>query len=498
MIVDLPLTAIVPSPYQHRRSFNQAKLAELGRSIKTDGLIQPITVRPVGDGYELIAGERRWRAAQLIETPTIMARVIDATDNQARRLCAAENLQRDDLSPVEQAAAIVDLVDAELSDDAEYSDFGATPVERVKWLLGRLDAVRVSYNRGSDVSGQGERLFRKFAEQVASVFDGLPRPVEWHTFYRHDLPLVTDLDLAVLEWAIEKKLNKSQAKALNEVCKASPAMFAEIVEKGVAALPSEDGTPTPVEDLSSRELMAIAKQEKAKAAIPVIQLIEVEPPPRPTVKVGEWWQLGVHLLYCGDTSEPAFIDNVPDAAFAFADPPYNAGVAEWDEGFVWQHDWLIDKAPIVAVTPGIVSIPDFHRKTTMPYVWSLACWIDNGMTRGALGFGNWIYVGLFAREGVSVHRNKQDLVRVSINGAENDATYHKGRKPQGLLTALLDMFSQPGETVLDPFLGSGTTLLVTQQMGRRCVGGEISPAYCTEIVARWEALTQQKARRYSA
>ena len=252
MIVDLPLTAIVPSPYQHRRSFNQAKLAELGRSIKTDGLIQPITVRPVGDGYELIAGERRWRAAQLIETPTIMARVIHATDNQARRLCAAENLQRDDLSSVEQAAAIVDLVDAELSDDAEYYSFASTPVERVKWLLGRLDAVRVSRDRGSEVSGAGERLFHKFMEQVAAIFDRLPRPVEWRSFYVNDLTLVTDLDEAVLEWAIEKKLNKSQAKALNEVCKASPAVFAEIVEKGVAALPSEDGTPTPVENLSSR------------------------------------------------------------------------------------------------------------------------------------------------------------------------------------------------------------------------------------------------------
>lgn len=498
MIVDLPLTAIVPSPYQHRRSFNQAKLAELGRSIKTDGLIQPITVRPVGDGYELIAGERRWRAAQLIETPTIMARVIHATDNQARRLCAAENLQRDDLSSVEQAAAIVDLVDAELSDDAEYYGFAATPVERVKCLLGRLYAVHVNRERGSKVSDEGEHLVYKFVNRVVGIFDGLPRPVEWRSFYVHDLPLVTSLDKAVMEWAIEKKLNKSQAKALNEVCKASPAKFAEIVEKGVAALPSEDGTPTPVEDLSSRELMAIARDEKAKAEMPVVRLIEVEPPPLPTVKAGEWWQLGGHLLYCGDTSQPAFTDHVPGAAFAFADPPYNAGVAEWDEGFVWQHDWLIGKAPIVAVTPGIVSIPDFHRKTAMRYVWSLACWVDNGMTRGALGFGNWIYVGLFAREGVSVYRKEQDFVRASINGADNDATKHKGRKPTELMTELFEMFSQKGETVIDPFLGSGTTLLVADQMGRRCVGGEISPAYCTEIVARWEAATKQKARRQSA
>jgi len=219
-------------------------------------------------------------------------------------------------------------------------------------------------------------------------------------------------------------------------------------------------------------------------------------PLRPAVKPGDWWQLGEHRLFCGDTSSRAFIDNTGRGAFAFADPPYNANVDEWDRGFKWFHDWLIDAAPVVAVTPGIASIFEFARVTSMPYVWSLSCWIDNGMTRGAVGFGNWIYVALFSNK--SIYRNAQDIVRVSINASETKDSGHKGRKPSELLARLLELFSKPGDVVIDPFLGSGTTLLVAEEMGRVCVGGEINPDFCEDIIARWENLTGNKAAKIDA
>lgn len=210
-----------------------------------------------------------------------------------------------------------------------------------------------------------------------------------------------------------------------------------------------------------------------------------------TVKPGEWWRLGAHILYCGDTSKDEFISALPCAAFAFADPPYNVGVAEWDVNFKWQHDWLIDKAKVVVVTPGINSLFNFARDTTMPYVWSIACWETNGMTRGAMGFGNWIYAAVFSRG--SVHRNSQDFVRVTINNAETYETQHRGRKPAGLLIWLIETFSKPGDIVIDPFLGSGTTLLAAEKTGRRCYGGEINPDYCAEIITRWQKLTGRRA-----
>src|SRR5690606_8100828 len=99
----------------------------------------------------------------------------------------------------------------------------------------------------------------------------------------------------------------------------------------------------------------IAEQHIANA--PKKRTIEVQP--------GDWWRLGRHLLFCGDTSSDQFVERMPSVPFAFADPPYNAGVAEWDEGFEWRHDWLIEKAQVVAVTPGISSIFDFARITKM-------------------------------------------------------------------------------------------------------------------------------------
>ena len=96
---------ITPSPFQPRRSFDEAKIQELASSIRNQGIIQPLVVRAKGDQYELIAGERRWRAAMkagLREVPVV---VREATDNEVLQLALIENLQREDLNPIEEANA---------------------------------------------------------------------------------------------------------------------------------------------------------------------------------------------------------------------------------------------------------------------------------------------------------------------------------------------------------------------------------------------------------
>ena len=213
------------------------------------------------------------------------------------------------------------------------------------------------------------------------------------------------------------------------------------------------------------------------------------------VQLGDVWKLGRHTLYCGDTSSEAFKRLMVDAAFAFADPPYNADAAEWDHGFEWAHDYLYDYAPIVAVTPGISSIFDFARRTAMPYKWSLACWVDNGMTRGDMGFGNWIYVALF---GDDLFKTAQDICRVSIDTSTTDESRHKGRKPLDLIVYLVNLYTSVHDVVIDPFLGSGTTLIACEVSNRECIGGEINPQYCAEIIARWEKKTGNKAEKVNA
>lgn len=210
-----------------------------------------------------------------------------------------------------------------------------------------------------------------------------------------------------------------------------------------------------------------------------------------SVQPGQWWQLGDHLLYCGDSSSDVFTSKA-SGEFAFADPPYNANKADWDTGFEWKHDYLTDAAELVAVTPGISAIPDFIRSTGMPYRWSMAAWITNGMTRGALGFGNWIYIALFA-QAESIHREMQDHMRISVSNAA-PSTRHESRKPAELLVNLIEAFTEQGDTVIDPFLGSGTTLFAADQAGRKCIGAEINPEFCAEIITRYQNLCEGEAR----
>ncbi|MCB1792199.1 MAG: ParB/RepB/Spo0J family partition protein [Gammaproteobacteria bacterium] len=103
----LPVDVIQRGRYQPRRNFDEDKLRELADSIAAQGMVQPIVVRPVGDKkYEIIAGERRWRAAQLAGLGDVPVVVRDVDDQSAMAMALIENIQRDDLNPLEEATAL--------------------------------------------------------------------------------------------------------------------------------------------------------------------------------------------------------------------------------------------------------------------------------------------------------------------------------------------------------------------------------------------------------
>lgn len=95
---------ITPSPFQPRRSFDEGKIEELAASIRNQGIIQPLVIRRKENRYELIAGERRWRAAMKAGLTEVPAVIRDASDNEALQLALVENLQREDLNPIEEAS----------------------------------------------------------------------------------------------------------------------------------------------------------------------------------------------------------------------------------------------------------------------------------------------------------------------------------------------------------------------------------------------------------
>lgn len=144
---ELAVSLIVPSPYQARREISPDQLSELAESIRSEGLLQPVVVRKTGDKYELIAGERRWRAFQLLKIKTIPARVVEASNASSAALGLIENLQREGLNPLEEAYGYASLIrDFDLTQEAASERVGkgrATVANALRLLS--LDAELQGY-----------------------------------------------------------------------------------------------------------------------------------------------------------------------------------------------------------------------------------------------------------------------------------------------------------------------------------------------------------------
>jgi ParB family chromosome partitioning protein len=157
--VDIDL--VDPSPFQPRTRFAEAGLDELAQSIRTSGIIQPLVVRKIGPRYQLIAGERRWRAsqrAQLLRLPVIIKEV---SDEQALELTLVENIQREDLNPIEQARAFDRLMEEfHLTQDEVASKTGkdrATVANSVR-LLSLEQPLLEWIEEGKITAGHGRAL----------------------------------------------------------------------------------------------------------------------------------------------------------------------------------------------------------------------------------------------------------------------------------------------------------------------------------------------------
>jgi ParB family chromosome partitioning protein len=151
---ELLLTSIVPNPRQPRRDFDDAQVKELADSIRSEGLLQPIVVRKVKDGYELIAGERRFRAFKLIGQKTITARILEASDASSAVLALIENLQRADLNAIDEALGFASLMrDFSLTQEAVADRLGkprASIANSVRLLA--LDSELQAYVRKGQLS----------------------------------------------------------------------------------------------------------------------------------------------------------------------------------------------------------------------------------------------------------------------------------------------------------------------------------------------------------
>lgn len=173
----LPVARIVPHPEQPRRHFDEAALDELAASIAQRGVIQPVIVRATSNGeYQLVAGERRWRAAQKAQLHEIPALVRDLSERDVMALALIENLQREDLNPIEEARAYNRLADSEGLTQAEIArmvDKSRSHVANLQRLLALPDPVITLVERGELSMGHARALIgaedaEAIAEQAVS------------------------------------------------------------------------------------------------------------------------------------------------------------------------------------------------------------------------------------------------------------------------------------------------------------------------------------------
>jgi ParB family chromosome partitioning protein len=161
MLMELEMSQIRPNPRQPRTVFDADAIEALAESIKSEGVVQPIIVRDSGDGYEIVAGERRWRAAQRAGLTTIPTIVRPLDEREAMIMALAENVAREDLNPVEQArayAVLADELDLSQTEIARRVGKSRPAVANTMRLLELPDDVLGMISAGELSEGHGRAL----------------------------------------------------------------------------------------------------------------------------------------------------------------------------------------------------------------------------------------------------------------------------------------------------------------------------------------------------
>ncbi|MBD1836604.1 ParB/RepB/Spo0J family partition protein [Cyanobacteria bacterium FACHB-472] len=232
----IPLNQITLPTTQPRRYFDPHAMQSLVESVKSEGILQPLLVRPVEEKYELIAGERRYRAAQEAELTQVPVTVREMTDDQAIQYALIENLQREDLNPVDQTEGLLNLLAIRLGCDTAL-------VSSKLYQMENEAKGKITRN----VSGKSE------TETIEQVFASLGR-MNWQSFVRTRLPLLR-LPADILDALRSGRLEYTKAKAL-------------------AQIKDETERKALLEDAIANSLSLSQIKERVKAAQPL-----TEPPP---------------------------------------------------------------------------------------------------------------------------------------------------------------------------------------------------------------------------
>jgi len=310
-------------------------------SIKQHGVLETIIVKPDGT---IISGHRRWRAAKEVGLKTVAVKTVAFKDDiEEKEAIISYNFQREKTFSQKMAEAEVLHV-----------------IQKAKAEKRRLSTLK----RG---------------EHFPEVEHAPPRE------------LGKTRDKVAVAIGIGSGRHYDKAKTIWDKAKTGDKEALKMVKK-------LDGKEITIgkayRDIKSKPQLT-GRIGKTECPLKSIETPSELPAENSVIKLGD------HILIVGDNTEDSIIKTIKEHGpydLSFADPPYGAGVEDWDRSFTWEQDYLSDIADIVCVTPGTISIQRFMKETKMPYVWSLATYITNSMTNGKLGFSNWFYTAIFSRK----------------------------------------------------------------------------------------------------
>ena len=227
---------------QPRKNFDDDSLVELANSIKADGVIQPIVVRKVGDKYEIIAGERRFRASKLAGLEKVPIVVKNVSDRKARELALVENIQREDLNPIEEAISLKTLMEEYKLTQQELSDIvgkSRSYIANNLRLLNLSDYIKDYLIRGELSSSQGRTLLSLETEEERKKY--------------LDKLLVKEVNIRDVEKKAKQSKNKTEDIFIKDICE----RLTEVLDAKVKIHEKKKGGQIEISYLNEADLQRI-------------------------------------------------------------------------------------------------------------------------------------------------------------------------------------------------------------------------------------------------
>ena len=239
-VVELKLNDISPNDGQPRKNFDEKKINSLASSIEENGIIQPIIVQKKGDGYRIVAGERRWRAARIAGLSVIPAIVRDLTDRQTMEQALIENIQREDLNPIEEAMAIQNLLKShKLTQDqlAKKLGKGRSSITNTLRILELDESLQEFVSRGDLSEGHAKVILAvKDKEDQRKVADYI---------------MTRDLNVRQAEVFVKKFLDAQNAPDKKKVIESPDIRFALSIKEVETKFKKALGAKTKIKILDS-------------------------------------------------------------------------------------------------------------------------------------------------------------------------------------------------------------------------------------------------------